>query len=35
MVTIAMGKDMMSLKTIATEVHSSDGWLGDFTDETL
>jgi hypothetical protein len=25
MVTIAMGEDMMSPKTIATEVHSSDG----------
>jgi hypothetical protein len=33
MVTIATNKDMMSPKTVATEVHSSDGRFGDITDE--
>jgi hypothetical protein len=35
MVTISMGKDMMSPKTVATEVHNSDGQFGDITDEPL
>jgi hypothetical protein len=33
MIIIATGEDMMSLKTVATEVHSSDGQFGDITDE--
>jgi hypothetical protein len=35
MITVAMGDDVMSLKTIGTEGHSSDGRLGDITDELL
>jgi hypothetical protein len=35
MVTVAMSKDVMSPKTVATEVHSSDGWFGDITEEPL
>jgi hypothetical protein len=35
MVTITTCEDMMSPKTIATEVHSSDRWFGDITDEPL
>jgi hypothetical protein len=35
MVTIAMGKDMMSPKTIATEGHNGDGRFSDITDEPL
>jgi hypothetical protein len=35
MVTAAMGKDVMSPKTIATEGHSSDGWFGDITEKSL
>jgi hypothetical protein len=35
MAKIAMGKDMMSAKTVATEGHNSDGWFGDITNEPL
>jgi hypothetical protein len=35
MVIIATGGDMMSPKTIAIEVYSSDVWFGDITDEPL
>jgi hypothetical protein len=35
MVTIAMGEDMISPKTVATEGHSSNGWFSDITDKSL
>jgi hypothetical protein len=35
MVTIAMGRDMMSPMIVATKVHSSDERFGDITDEPL
>jgi hypothetical protein len=35
MVTIAMGEDMISTKSVATEGHRSDGWFGDITNEPL
>jgi hypothetical protein len=35
MVTVAMGDDVMSPKTVATEGHSSDGRFDDITDELL
>jgi hypothetical protein len=35
MVIIATGEDMMSPKTVATEVHSSDGQFSDITNEPL
>jgi hypothetical protein len=33
MVIVAMGDDVMSPKTIATEGHNSDGWFGDIMKE--
>jgi hypothetical protein len=35
MITIATGEDMMSPKTVVIEVHRSDRWFGDITDELL
>jgi hypothetical protein len=35
MVTVAIGEDVMSLKTIAIEDHRSDGWFGDIVVEPL
>jgi hypothetical protein len=35
MVTIAMGEDMISPKTVATEGHSNNGRFSDITDEPL
>jgi hypothetical protein len=35
MVTVAIGEDVMSPKTVAIEGHNSDGWFGDITDEPL
>jgi hypothetical protein len=35
MVTIATSEDMMSSKTVATEVYNSDRGFGDITDEQL
>jgi hypothetical protein len=35
MVTITMDEDMISPKTIATEVHNSDGRFGDITNVPL
>jgi hypothetical protein len=35
MVTIAMSEDVMSLKTVGTQGHSSDGRFGDITKEPL
>jgi hypothetical protein len=35
MIIIAMSEDMMSPKTVGTEVHNSDGQFGDITDESL
>jgi hypothetical protein len=35
MVTIAMGEDMISPKTVATEVHNSDGRFSDITNVPL
>jgi hypothetical protein len=35
MVTIAMGEDMISTKSVATEGHRSDGRFSDITDEPL
>jgi hypothetical protein len=35
MATIAMGEDMMSPKTVATESLNSDRWFRDITDELL
>jgi hypothetical protein len=35
MVAVAMSKDVMSHKTVATEGHSSDGWFGDIMKEPL
>jgi hypothetical protein len=34
-VTVAMGKDVMSPKPVSIEGHNSDGWFGDITDEAL
>jgi hypothetical protein len=34
-VTVAMGEDVMSAKTVATEGHNSDGRFGDITDESM
>jgi hypothetical protein len=35
MVTVAIGEDVMSPKTVVIEGHSSDGRFGDITDEPL
>jgi hypothetical protein len=35
MVTIATDEDMMSLRTVATEVHNNDRRFGDITDKPL
>jgi hypothetical protein len=35
MVIVAMGKDVMSLKTVVTEGHNSDGWFSGITEEPL
>jgi hypothetical protein len=35
MATIAMGEDMMSPMTVATEGHNSDRWFDDITNEAL
>jgi hypothetical protein len=35
MVTVATGEDVMSPKTIATEVHNRDGQFGNITEEPL
>jgi hypothetical protein len=35
MVTVAMGKDVISPMAVATEVHSSDEWFSDITEEPL
>jgi hypothetical protein len=35
MVTVAMGNDVMSPKTVGTEGHNSDWWFGDIMEEAL
>jgi hypothetical protein len=35
MITVAMGKDVMTFKTVATEGHSSDKQISDIMDEPL
>jgi hypothetical protein len=35
MVTVAMGEDVMSPTTVATNDHNSDGRFGDITEESL